>query len=375
MIYNHNVKSRNHIENILRHAGISINGNNPWDIQVYDERLYDRVLSGGSVALGESYMDKWWDVDDMTGFFCRVLRSGIDKPIKNVGSLWYILRARFTNMQNKNRIFHVVKKHYDIGNNLYERMLDKRMLYTCGYWKDAKNLDEAQEAKLHLICKKLRLESGHRVLDIGCGWGGFAEFAAKNYGVHVVGTTISKEQLLVAQKRTAGLSVEIRLEDYRDTKGQFDRVVVMGMIEAVGPKNYRTYMKKIHQLLADDGLFLLQTIGSSKSRWTSDPWFHKYIFPNGVMPSAAQLGDATNNLFVIEDWHNFGVDYDKTLQAWYSNFERAWPQLKQNYDERFFRMWRYYLLSVAGGFRSRRTHLWQIVFSKKGVSGGYESVR
>ncbi len=362
-------------QEILGLAGITINGPHPYDIQVKDKELYKRVFSKGSMGLGEGYMDGQWEVEDMADFFYRALRANINDAVIHIGTLWYYLQARFGNLQNKKRAFQVGEEHYDIGNDLYKRMLDKRMVYTCGYWKDATNLDEAQEAKLDLVCKKIGLKPGQTVLDIGCGWGSFLKFAAEKYGAKGVGITVSKEQAALARENCKGLPIEIRVEDYRDTQGQFDHIVSLGMLEHVGPKNYRVYMEKAHALLKDDGLFLLHTIGSKYSVWTSDAWFHKYIFPNGVLPSVAQLGEAIDRLFILEDWHNFGADYDKTLMAWWANFEKGWPEIKAHYSERFYRMWRYYLLCMAGTFRARENQLWQIVLTKKGIVGGYQSVR
>jgi cyclopropane-fatty-acyl-phospholipid synthase len=366
------------LEELAAKAGVTINGSAPTDPRVTDRRLYDRIFSGGSLAAGESYMDGWWEVEDMAGFFDRILRSRVDRSLVHIGTLWYVLRARLTNMQNKERAFVVGEQHYDIGNDLYERMLDKRMVYTCGYWSGMlppRNLDEAQEAKLDLVCRKIGLKAGQEVLDVGCGWGSFAAFAAEKYGARVVGITISKEQAALARERCKGLPVEIRVEDYRDTKGQFDHIVSLGMFEHVGPKNYRTYMRKMRELLRDDGLFLLHTIGGEHSTLRTDPWIHRYIFPNGVLPSVAQIGSAIDRVFVMEDWHNFGPDYDKTLMAWWQNFDHHWPEIKNQYSERFYRMWRYYLLSCAATFRARRNNLWQVVLSKEGVRGGYRSVR
>ncbi|MDH7528362.1 MAG: cyclopropane fatty acyl phospholipid synthase, partial [Ignavibacteria bacterium] len=254
-------------------------------------------------------------------------------------------------------------------------MLDKRMNYSCAYWKDATNLDEAQENKLELICKKLYLKPGMRVLDIGCGWGAFAKYAAEKYGVEVVGITVSKEQLKLAKELCDGLPVEIRLQDYREVNEKFDRIVSIGMFEHVGYKNYREYFKIAAKNLKDDGIFLLHTIGSNISTKSTDAWTHKYIFPNGMLPSLAQISKTVENLFVIEDVHNFGADYDKTLMAWYNNFKNNWHKLKDKYGERFYRMWEYFLLSCAGAFRARKNQLWQIVLSKKGILGGYSSIR
>jgi len=375
------MKSKERAEKLLEKLGITINGSNPWDLKVHDERLYDRVFSGGSLAIGESYMDGWWDVDDLSEFFFRIFRN-VPTDMLGVGIATQILKSKLLNLQDKTRAYEVGKKHYDAGNDLFEKMLGKRMVYSCGYWKNANNLDEAQENKLDLICKKIGLKNGDTVLDVGCGWGSFAQFAAEKYGAKVVGITISKEQAELARKRVAALPVEIRLQDWRSLGDeQFSHVVSIGMFEHVGPKNYREFMEKMRAVLSNDGLFLLHTIGHSKTTRNLEPWFSKYIFPNGHLPSMKQITTAIDrewfgeSLFAVEDWHNFGANYDKTLSAWFANFEKAWPELKEKYDERFYRMYKYYLLVSAGMFRARYIHLWQIVLSKKGVVGGYEAVR
>lgn len=375
------MKSKERAQKLLAECGITLDGGKPWDIRVHDERLYDRVFAGGSLAAGESYMDGWWDVEDLAGFFFHVFRA-VPHDMLNVGNAWQVLKSKVLNLQSAARAFQVGKKHYDVGNDLYRRMLGERMIYSCGYWKDAESLDEAQEAKLELICRKIGLKAGDTVLDIGCGWGGFAKFAAEKYGARVVGLTVSAEQAAYAREYTKGLPVEIRLQDWRSLGGEtFSHVVSVGMFEHVGPKNYRAFMKKVHEVLADDGLFLLHTIGHSRSMNSLEPWFDRYIFPNGHLPSVGQITAAVDAawphepLFMLEDWHNFGAHYDTTLCAWAERFEEAWPDLAGAYDERFHRMWRYYLLVSAGMFRARYIHLWQIVFSKKGVVGGYESVR
>lgn len=360
---------------ILQKADIQINGTRPWDIQVHDPRLYDRVLGFGSLGFGEAYMDGWWDCDAVDELATRIFRSGIEHQFKNWRTAIHILKGRLINPQRTSKAFEIGERHYDVGNDLYERMLDPRMTYTCGYWKDADSLAEAQEEKLDLVCRKVGLKPGMRVLDIGCGWGSFAIYAADRYGVKVVGITVSQEQLRLAKQRAQGLPIEFRLQDYREIDEQFDRVVSLGMFEHVGYKNYRTYMEVAHRVLQDEGLFLLHTIGGNTSVHTTDPWIEKYIFPNSMLPSVAQIGTAIEGLFVMEDWHNFGADYDKTLMQWYANSERAWSELGKRYDERFKRMWRLYLLMTAASFRARRNQLWQIVLSKNGISDGYESIR
>ena len=364
------------VEKVLSTAGIEVNGQRPWDLKVHDERFYRRVLLRGSLGLGESYMDGWWDCDRLDEFFFRILRAQIPRRVREDRVfLFKMLLSRAVNLQSKRRAFNIGKKHYDLGNDLYESMLDRRMVYTCAYWRDADTLDEAQEKKLDLVCRKIGLKPGMRVLDIGCGWGSFARYAAEKYDVEVTGITVSQRQVELGKRLCSGLPVEIRFQDYRDVTGKFDCVVSLGMFEHVGYKNYRTYMEVVDRCLKDDGLFLLQTIGGNESAVQTDPWIDKYIFPDSLLPSIKQIGGAIEGLFVMEDWHNFSAHYDKTLMAWYGNFDRNWNNIKLNYDERFYRMWKYYLLSCAGSFRARHNQVWQIVFSKRGVPGGYESIR
>ena len=358
-------------------AEIEINGSNPWDIKVLNERFYKRAVTEVELGLGESYMDGWWDVDKLDEMIYRIVRADLQNKVKHnykvalqLAGFWLI------NMQSRQRAFMIGERHYDLGNDLFRKMLDKRMNYSCAYWKDAKTLDEAQENKLDLICKKLILEPGMRVLDIGCGWGAFGKYAAEKYGVEVVGITVSKEQVALGKELCKGLPVEFRLQDYREVNEKFDKIVSVGMIEHVGYRNYRQYFETAKRNLKDDGLFLLHTIGDIRSLKSIDAWTHKYIFPNGMLPSIAQLGKAIEGLFVMEDWHNFGADYDKTLMAWYENFEANWKLIKSNYDDRFYKMWKYFLLSSAGAFRARsKNQLWQIVLSKNGILGGYNSLR
>ena len=364
------------VQRLLDCAGVQINGQRPFDIQVHDPAFYPRVIAGGSLALGESYMDGWWDCEKLDQFFARVTGARLDKMVRSSKTLWWLgLKSRLTNSQGKSRAFEIGQRHYDIGNELFEAMLDKRMNYSCAYWKKADNLDAAQKAKLELTCRKLMLSPGMRVLDIGCGWGGFAAHAAQHYGVVVTGVTVSRRQVDVARKCCRGLPVCIELKDYRQIQGVFDRIVSIGMFEHVGAVKYRTYMKTVHRCLKNGGLFLLQTIGGNNTVKTVDPWIAKYIFPNSLLPSARQIAAAAEGLFVLEDWHSFGSHYDDTLMAWYRNFTRNWHRLRDNYGQRFYRMWSYYLLCSAGTFRARRNQLWQVVFSKNGLSSGYPCFR
>lgn len=370
------VTAKKTIQQIFALADVQINGTRPWDIKVHNDKFYRRVLSQGSLGLGESYMDGWWDSDDLEECIYKIQRADLTSKVKPSWKMyWECTKAYLFNLQDKLGSKKVIKEHYQLGNDLYTEMLDPLMAYSCGYWKEAKNLTEAQEAKLDLICKKLQLKPGMKVLDIGCGWGGFAKFAAERYGVEMVGITLSENQAELAREMCKGLPVEIRIQDYRDVKGSFDRVLEIGMFEHVGSKNYRTFMEVAHRVLKPGGLFMLHTIGRNNSALVTDPWIDKYIFPHGQLPSIAQIGHSIENLFVMEDWHNFGPDYEKTLVAWFANFDKSWEKIKPDYSNRFYRMWKYYLLSCAGSFKARDLQLWQVVLSKGGVEGGYQCVR
>ncbi len=366
---------RHRVEALLGEADVRVGGARPWDLQAHDARLFPRVLGQGSLGLGESYMDGWWDAQSLDGLLYRLLLARLDERVHGIAEIGDALFARLFNPQTRRRSRAVGERHYDLGNDLYAAMLGKRLVYSCGYWRNAHDLDEAQEAKLDLVCRKLRLQSGMRVLDIGCGWGEALKFAAERYGVSGVGVTISREQAEYARGLCAGLPVEIRLQDYRDIEGQFDAVYSIGMFEHVGARNHRGYFAAVRRLLRNDGLSLLHSIGANVSVRRTDPWIARYIFPNSMLPSAQQIARASEGLFVIEDWHNFGTDYDITLQAWRDNLEAAWGRLDARYNERFRRMWRFYLSASMAAFRSRHAQLWQVVMSPRGVPGGYAAPR
>ena len=359
------------VESILAAADIQIDGTRPWDLQVYDKRFYGRMLGEGTLGVGEAYMDGWWDCPALDQLIYRAVRARLDHRLKTWSIVGDVISAKLKNFQTPSRAFEVGRRHYDLGNDLFRAMLDKRMIYSCGYWAEADNLDDAQVHKLDLIARKLMLEPGMRVLDIGCGWGGAPRYFVEHYGVEVVGITVSMQQLSLGREICAGLPVELRLQDYRELNEPFDRIYSIGMFEHVGPKNYRSYMNVVRRCLQDDGLFLLHTIGADITRSNTDPWITKYIFPNSRLPSASQITRAAEGIMILEDWHGFGPDYELTLMSWYENFEAAWPELSKNYDERFHRAWRYYLLSSAGAFRSRGNELWQIVWSIGSHGGCY----
>jgi cyclopropane-fatty-acyl-phospholipid synthase len=363
---------RNKIKHLLAIADVKIGGSRPWDLQVHNDKFFTRVLTTGSLGLGESYLDGWWDCQQLDEFFYKILGADLGPRVKPWTEFFDTIRAKLYNLQKSSRAYHVAHHHYNIGNDLYEKMLDRRLIYSSAYWKTAKNLDEAQEAKLDLICRKLAIQPGMRILDIGCGWGGAIRYIAERYDAEILGVTVSQEQAQFASRLCKGMPVAFKVQDYRRLEEKpFDRIFSVGMFEHVGYKNYATFMRIVKKHLKNNGLFLLHTIGSNFSVINIDPWIHRYIFPNAMLPSAKQICRSIEKKFVMEDWHNFGQDYDKTLMAWYRNFTDNWHLLKNTYGDRFFRMWTYYLLSCAASFRVRRNQVWQIVLSPKGVTGGY----
>ncbi len=356
------------VREALSAAGIDVGGPHPWDIVVHDDRFYQRLLRDGTLGFGEAYMDGWWDSPSLEQTIERVCRARLRDHVKdNWVLVAHAVKARVLNRQSMTRAFDVAHKHYDIGNDLYEAMLDKRMLYTCAYWTGAGSLDAAQEAKLDLVCRKIGLRPGMHVLDLGCGWAGFAAFAAEHYGVSVVGYTVAAEQVKWAQEKYAHLPIEIRHDDYRKATGTYDAVVSIGLMEHVGPKNYRGYMELVDRCLTPEGVGFVHTICGNRFSTHIEPWFDKYIFPNAVLPHPGALIGAMAGKFVVEDMHNIGEHYVPTLMAWWQNFHAGWPRLAEKYGPTFYRMWKYYLLGCAGGFRARETQLMQLVFTRVGT--------
>lgn len=354
------------INDVLADCGVLVGKDEDADMVIHDERFYERILTDGSLGLGESYMDGWWDAPHLDDVICRLLHHRASDRVRgHAKARIYYLRSRLLNLQAPSRAFDVGEKHYDIGNDLYRAMLGDSMAYTCAYWRNADTLDAAQNAKFDLVCRKTGLREGMRVLELGCGWGTFARYAATHYGVFVTGYTVSKAQAAFGREINADLPVDIRLDDYRNAEGEYDAVVSIGLMEHIGYKNYRGYMELAQRCLRPDGIAFVHTIGGIRSSTAIEPWLGQYIFPNAMLPSIAQLGRAMEGLFVLEDLHNIGPDYDHTLMAWHRNAEAAWETLGDRYDARFRRMWRYYLLACAGGFRCRYNQLWQLVMTRE----------
>ena len=360
------------IRGLLADADVEIGGSRPWDVQVHRSALFARILAEGSIGLGEAYMDGWWDCAALDQLFHRVVAADLGSKLRpNLHTIWLTLSARLRNRQSRARAAQVAKTHYDLDVAVFEATFDARLTGSCGYWRNAETLDEAQEAKLDLVCRKIGLQANQRVLDIGCGWGAFMGFAAQRYGASSVGVTVSREQVAYARQRYADPALDFQLKDYRAFKGEVDHVVSMGMFEHVGAKNYRTYFECAHRALRSEGLFLLHTIWGNERSAAADPWIDRYIFPNGVLPTVGQIGAAVEGLFVIEDVENFGADYDRTLMAWREKFRSNRDRIAGTHGERFCRMWDYYLSSCAGAFRARAISVGQFVLSPRGVPGGW----
>lgn len=368
------------VTQLFNRADISLNGSHPWDIQVNNDRFFTRTLRG-SLGFGESYMEGDWDVESIDALFKRIIRMEIVRsPLVSLNRLYLDIKSRLTNLQSRIGSLAIAETHYDLNHRLYEQFLGPYNQYTCCFFNRARTLEEAEVEKLEMICNKLDLQEDDEVLDIGCGWGGFAKYAAESRGCRVSGISISKEQIAYARDYTAGLPVEIIESDYRDLPdrfepGHFDKAVIIGMIEHVGYKNYRGLLNIVHQLLKDRGLFLLHTIGNSQSTTVVDPWIEKYIFRNSMAPSMPQLADAMEGLFTVQDWENYGHYYAPTLAAWQQRFEENWPRIaaietEHRFDEKFRRMFNYYFMSCKAGFETDHIHLWHIVMNKAGHTRG-----
>lgn len=348
-------------------------------VTVTDNVTLARIIAQPSLGVGEAYMDGRLIIDrgnihDLVDLASR--NTGGRPGVKRPGALgrWWTRMVREHNERQSAR--RNVAHHYDLSLDLYRTFLDDDLQYSCAVFeRPGMTLEEAQAAKKRRLAAKLQLSEGQRVLDIGCGWGAFMGYAAERYAARCVGVTVSTEQVAYVKRRYEGQPVEPLLMDYRDYSGEVDHVVSMGMFEHVGHRNYRAYFRKARSVLKDGGLFLLHTIVSGERSPSIEPWLDRYIFPNGVLPTVGQIGQATEDLFVIEDFENFGAYYDRTLMAWHANFMRRRGAMAAKYGERFCRMWDYYLACCAGGFRSRRISVGQFVLSPHGVPGGWRLER
>ena len=356
---------------LLAKAGITVNGSEPWDLQVRDPRAYERMLRHGSIGFGGAFVDGWLDCERVDQMMERVEREELARKIDPKMALLEALKVRLRPFGSRTRSFEIGKKHYDIGNDLFEVMLDSHMIYSCGYWQRAANLEAAQQDKLELICRKLQLERGHRVLDVGCGWGGFARYAAEHYGVEVVGISVSAHQIELGQRLAGRLPIELRYMDYRDVRGTFDRIASVEMFEHVGRRYYPAFFDMCHRCLRPSGLLLLHTTGQRRPE-PINPWYDKYILPGVEFATVSNLIHSVPPDLVLEDLQTWeGAHYDKTLMSWFEKVEAGWDRLKHHYDSAFYRSWKLYLQGSAGAFRAERLRVWQLVFSKGGIPGGY----
>ena len=350
------------------------------EVDVLDSRAYARALLGGNTAAGEAFVDGWWtspDITQVTRFFSRNLamtdywdsRFGwLLKPFK---VLRYLKRANTKRQAKKN-----ILAHYDLGNELYSSFLDPKMQYSSAIYKAADDsLAEAQTNKLRRICEKLKLKEDDHLLEVGSGWGGLAIFAAKHYGCKVTTTTISDEQFQFAKaeidKQGLQKDIDILSKDYRLLEGQYNKVVSVEMIEAVGKKYLSDYFKKLNALLKPNGLLMLQAITIADQRYKaysrSEDFIQKHIFPGGFLPSLNLMSKIIGNSteLVIRDIFDIGLDYAKTLSHWHENLRDKKDLLNsKGYDEQFFNLWSYYLGYCEGGFLERRISAAQILASK-----------
>jgi cyclopropane-fatty-acyl-phospholipid synthase len=359
------------LRDLLAKADVTLNGNKPWDLRVRDDRALARIIRDGSLGFGEAFMEGWLDCDRIDELAYRAYQANLAEQIEVKTAILEALKVRLNPFGSKSRSHEIGEFHYDTGNDLFELMLDPHMIYSCGYWKRAQTLEQAQRDKLELICRKLDLKPGQRLLDIGCGWAGLARYAAEHFGVQVVGITVSKEQAELGRTLAGDLPVEIRIIDYREMNEGFDRVVSVGMFEHVGRRYFPDFFAAAERCLKPSGLFLLHTVGYQREE-AINPWYDKYIMPGVEFPTIANIANSAGDRLAMENLHVWdGSHYDRTLMAWWDRFDASWHRLKGKYDERFYRMWKLYLQGCAGAFRADRMRVWQLVFSKDRPQGGY----
>ncbi|MCF7481732.1 cyclopropane-fatty-acyl-phospholipid synthase family protein [Vibrio sp. J1-1] len=349
-------------------------------IEVKHPGLYSRILRGGSIAAGEAYMDGWWDSPDLTALMklmainMRALDQ-IEEQGSRITKLFYRIShwANRNSQENSRKNIHA---HYDLGNALYESFLDSNMLYSSAlYRQDNESLEQAQINKMDRLCQQIDLKASDHVIEIGTGWGAMAIYMAEQYGCQVTTTTISEEQHAYTKQQIEkkGLSDKITLlkEDYRNLTGTYDKLVSIEMIEAVGKAFLPSYIKKCESLLKPGGLMAIQAITIADQRYeyysNNVDFIQKYIFPGGFLPSVTSLTQATTKYsdLVVRDLFDIGLDYAKTLYEWHSRFNKAEKEVRAlGYDDRFFRMWRYYLSYCEGGFLARTISAVHMTFQR-----------
>jgi cyclopropane-fatty-acyl-phospholipid synthase len=350
------------------------------EIKVIDQRFYSDIAFGGTVAAGEAYMQGYWLCNNLTGLVRIMLRNRqVMDQVEGGFSLFKAPLLRLIHWLNRNSQAgsrRNIEAHYDLGNDMFKLFLDPTMMYSCAYYADdTTSLDDAATAKLQRICDKLQLSASDHVVEIGTGWGGFAIYAATHYGCKVTTTTISKQQFEIAQQRVQAAGLEDRvtllMEDYRDLKGTYDKLVSIEMIEAVGPQYLDTYFAKCSSLLKPDGLMLIQAITIQDQFYDqaikSVDFIQRYIFPGGFIPSVTAISNAVKNstdtrLFQMED---IGSHYATTLRDWRQRFFENIDQVKSlGYSEQFIAMWEFYLCYCEGGFLERTLGTSHLVFTK-----------
>jgi len=349
---------------------------------VNNPAFYKRLLTGGSIAAGEAYIDGWWDSPDMTQVVRVIAKNlAVLERLEAKMSWLSVLKDKWLHRARRNSKDSAkqnILAHYDLGNDFYRTFLDQNMLYSAAiYDSEHQELFQAQINKMDRLCRKLNLSESDHLLEIGTGWGALAIHAAKYYGCKVTTTTISDAQHQWAKERIEqeGLSdrVTLLLSDYRELTGQYDKIVSVEMIEAVGKEFLTTYIKKCQSLLKPEGLFAIQAITMNDQRYDSYSkgvdFIQKYIFPGGFLPSITTVANqmTENSDFVIRDIKDIGMDYAKTLSDWHQNFNDSVEKLtEQGFDGRFVRMWRFYLCYCEGGFLERSISTVQLVASRSG---------
>ncbi len=362
----------------LEPAGIRFNESGELNIQVNNAQFYRRAALLGSLGFGESYADGQWECDHLDKVIARILLYSVNRS--GLAHIGIQLRSMLFNRQSVLRSKRVARQHYDVDTTIFELMLDPYLQYTCGYFANTDNLDQAQIDKMAMIIQKLCLKPGDSLLDIGCGWGGFARFAAENFGIKVSGLSISQSQLAYARTLCKGFDCEFKYGDYRHLHEiypqKFNAISIIGVTEHIGYKNFKNLYKVMRSRLQEGGLALQHSITRMKSTVHVEPFIDRYIFPGGMVPSVEQLAHSMAGEFVLEDVHNFGADYDQTLMAWDQNMKLAQAKIEAmpGFGQRFYRIWSYYLQSCAALFRVRQAQVMQYVLSPQGVPGGYRRI-